>query len=88
MNRIQVILSIDTTNLPANFQEIVKHEQEVLFQWKAEGFLEHLYISQAKDAAVLILKDMDETKAEELVEGLPLFQLKKSVQYFNLVQQF
>lgn len=88
MNKIQVILTIDTENLPENFQEIVKHEQEVLFVWKEQGILEHLYLTQTKNAAILILKDIDELKVKELVESLPLYQLKKSVEYFNIVQQF
>lgn len=88
MNRIQVILFIDTTNLPENFQEIVKHEQEVLFKWKEDGILEHLFLAQTKDAAVMILKDVDESKAKELTEALPLYKLKKTVQYLNLIQQF
>jgi muconolactone D-isomerase len=44
MNRIQAILTLDMENLPANFQEILKHEQEVVAKWKAEGFLESLWI--------------------------------------------
>ena len=64
MNRIQVILSIDMTNLPENFQELVKHEQEVLFKLKEDGVLEHFFLTNTIDAAVLILKDIDETKAK------------------------
>ena len=30
MNCIQAILTIDTDNLPANFLEIIQHEQEVV----------------------------------------------------------
>jgi len=33
MNRIQTILTIDTENLPSNFQEILKYEQEVVAKW-------------------------------------------------------
>ena len=33
MNRIMVILTIDIENLPSNFQEIIKHEREVVAQW-------------------------------------------------------
>lgn len=39
MNRIMVILTIDTENLPANFPEIIQHEREVVAKWKKEGFL-------------------------------------------------
>lgn len=88
MNRIQVILSIDTDNLPTDFPEIVKHEQVILFKWKEEGILEHLYLTQTKDAAIMILKNVDDAKAKALTESLPLFKWKKNVQYFNLVQQF
>ena len=88
MNRIQAILTIDTDNLPDNFQEILIHEKEVVAQWKAEGFLEHLFLRQTKNEAVLIFKDIDEEKAKELMEKLPLYQLKKSVEYLNLIQQF
>lgn len=88
MNRIQAILTLDMENIPENFQEILKHEQEVVAKWKEEGILEHLFLRQTKNGAVLIFKDIDEEKARELMETLPLFQLKKSIEYFNLMQQF
>lgn len=88
MNRIQAILTIDTDNLPDDFQEIIKHEQKVVAKWKEEGFLEHLFLRQTRNGAVLIFKDIDEQKAKELMETLPLYKLKKSVEYFNLMKQF
>ena len=88
MNRIEAILTIDTDNLPDNFQEIIKHEQEVVAKWKEEGLLEHLFLRQTKNGAVLIFKDVDEDKAKELMEQLPLYKLKKSVEYLNLIKQF
>ena len=88
MNRIQAILTIDTDNLPANFQEIIKHEQEVVAKWKEEGILEHLFLRKERNGAILIFKDVDEVKAKELMEKLPLYQLKKSVEYLNLIKQY
>ena len=87
-NRIQAILTLDMDNIPSNFQEIIKQEQEVVAQWKAEGFLEHLFLRETKNGAVLIFKGIDEDKAKELMKKLPLYQLKKSVEYLNLIQQF
>ena len=46
VNRIMAILTIDTENLPSNFQEIIKHEQEVIAQWKIENLIEHLFLRQ------------------------------------------
>ena len=88
MNRILAILTLDMENLPSNFSEILKQEQEVVAKWKAEGILEHLFLRETKNGAILIFKDIDETKAKELMEILPFYQLKKSVEYFSLMQQF
>jgi muconolactone D-isomerase len=87
-NNILAIFTIDTENLPTNFQEIIKHEQEVLSQWKREGFLEHLFLRQTKNGAVIVFKDISEAKAKELMEALPLYQFVKSVEYLHLMKQF
>jgi muconolactone D-isomerase len=88
MNRVQVILTLDMENLPSNFPEILKQEQEVVASWKLQGFLEHLFLRQTKNGAVLIFKDIDEVRVKELMETLPFFKIKKSVEYFNLIKQF
>ena len=88
MNSIQAILTIDTGNFPDNFQEIVIHEQEIISKWKEEGILDHFFLRQTKNGAVLIFKGVDEEKAKELMATLPLYKLKKSVEYLNLIKQF
>ncbi len=87
-NRIQAILTIDTDNLPNNFQEIIKHEQEVVAQWKAEGILESLFLRKGRNGAILIFKGVDEEKVKELMMTLPLYKLKKTVEYYSLMKQF
>jgi muconolactone D-isomerase len=86
--RIQAILTIDTTNLPSNFQEVIKHEQEVVEQWKIEGILEHLFLREMKNGAVLIFKNKDENEVKELMKTLPLYPYKKSIEYYSLIKQF
>ena len=88
MNRIQAILTIDTDNLPANFQEIIKHEQEVVAQWKEQGILESLFLRQTRNGAVLIFKDIDQAQVEKLMTTLPHYPLRKSIEYFGLIKQF
>lgn len=87
-NRIQAILTLDMENIPSNFQEIIKHEQEVVAKWKEEGILENLFLRQGRNGAILIFKGVDEEKAKELMKKLPLYKLKKSVEYLNLIKQF
>ena len=49
---------------------------------------ENLFLRQERNGAVLIFKDIDEEKVKELMTTLPLYKLKKSVEYFNLIKQF
>ena len=88
MNRIQVFLTLDMENLPSNFPVVLKQEQEVVAKWKEQEILEHLFLRQAKNGAVLIFKDVEEELVKELMQTLPFYKLKKSVEYFNLIQQF
>ena len=86
MNRILVILTINTENLPADFPQILKHEREVVAQWKKEGFLEQLFLRPTRNGAVLIFKDIDEEKVNQLMTTLPLYPFKKSVELFPLIK--
>ncbi|MEI6190267.1 MAG: hypothetical protein WCP61_07575 [Chitinophagia bacterium] len=88
MDRVQVILTLDMENLPSNFPELLKQEQEVVADWKSQGVLEHLFLRQAKNGAVLIFKDVEEDQVKVLMETLPFYKIKKSIEYYNLIQQF
>jgi muconolactone D-isomerase len=88
MNRIAVIFTINTDNVPENFQDILKHEKEVVAQWKDAGYLDHLFLLQTKNGAVLVFKDIDEAKVNQLMETLPLYQYKKSIEVLPLIKQF
>ena len=87
-NNILAIFTIATDNLPDNFQEIIKHEQEVISAWKADGLIEHLFLRPTRNGAVIVFKDVDEARAKELMESLPLYQFVLSVEYFPLIKQF
>ncbi len=86
MNRVLVILTIDTANLPANFQEILQHEREVVKAWKEQGFLDQLFLRQTKNGAVLIFKEKSMEEVEQLMTTLPLYQLKKSIEILPLIK--
>lgn len=85
-SRILVVLTLDMDNIPDNFQEILKHEREVVAQWKQEGFLEQLYLRPTKNGAVLIFKDRTESEVSQLMTTLPFFPLKKSLEILPLIK--
>lgn len=83
--RIMVILTIDTDNLPENFQEILQHERAVVQQWKADGILDLLFLRETRNGAVLILKDVTEEHVQQLLPTLPFYKLKKSIEVYSLL---
>jgi hypothetical protein len=86
MKRVLVILTIDTENLPENFQQIIQHEREVVAQWKEQGFLDQLFLRPTRNGAVLIFKDLDEEQVRQLMTTLPLYPLKKSMEVLPLIK--
>jgi hypothetical protein len=85
---ILAIFTISTENLPANFQEIIQHEQEAVAKWKQEGLIEHLFLRPTRNGAVLVFKDVTEDRAKELMQTLPLYPFMLSVEYLPLMKQF
>jgi hypothetical protein len=86
MKRVLVILTIDTENLPQNFQQIIQHEREVVGQWKEQGILDQLFLRPTRNGAVLIFKDLDEEQVRQLMTTLPLYPLKKSMEVLPLIK--
>jgi muconolactone D-isomerase len=86
MTHVLAILTIHTDNLPENFQEIIKHEREVVAAWKADGFLEQLFLRPARNGAILIFKNLTEEEVNEKMKALPLYALMKSLEVLPLIK--
>ena len=84
--RTLVILTIDIDNLPSNFPEIIQKEREVVAAWKKAGYLYQLFLRQTKNGAILIFNDLETEKVMELMETLPLYPLKKSMEVFPILK--
>lgn len=87
MNRVLVILTIHTDNLPPNFPEILKKEKEVVAEWMSQGILDQLFLRPTKNGAVLIFKDVTEEKVDQLMQTLPFYQFKKSIEILPLIKE-
>lgn len=68
--------------------ELPKKEMEYVNKWKEEGILENFFISVSKKDAVLIFKNIDESKTKELIEILPYFPYMQKIEYHILDKQF
>ena len=61
---------------------------EYVNKLKEEGILENFFISVSKKDAVLIFKNIDESKTKELIEILPYFPYMQKIEYHILDKQF
>ena len=86
MSNVLAILTIHTDNLPENFQEIIKHEREVVAAWKAEGTLDQLFLRPTRNGAILIFKNLTEEEVNEKMKTLPLYALMKSLEVIPMIQ--
>ena len=85
MSHVLAILTIHTDNLPENFQDIIKHEKEVVAAWKTKGFLEQLFLRPTRNGAILIFKNLTEEEVNEKMKKLPLYPLMKSLEVFPMI---
>jgi hypothetical protein len=85
MTHVLAILTIHTDNLPENFQEIIQHEREVVAAWKAEGFLEQLFLRPTRNGAILIFKNLSEDEVNEKMKTLPLYPLMKNLEVLPMI---
>lgn len=85
MTHVLAILTIYTDNLPENFQEIIQHEREVVAEWKAEGFLEQLFLRPTRNGAILIFKNLSEDEVNEKMKTLPLYPLMKNLEVLPMI---
>jgi muconolactone D-isomerase len=82
---VLAILTIHTDNLPENFQDIIKHEKEVVAAWKTEGILDQLFLRPTRNGAILIFKNLTEEEVNEKMKTLPLYPLMKSLEVLPLI---
>ena len=90
MNKILVLITLLDSGIETikSTPELPKKENEFVNQWREQEILESFYISVSKKSAVLIFKNINESKATELIETLPYFPYMENIDYHNLNQIF
>lgn len=90
MYRILVFITLSDNGIETikNTPELPQREMEFVNQWKEEGILESFFISVSRKDAVLIFKDIDESKCREMIGILPYFPYMDKIEYHNLNRQF
>lgn len=90
MNRVMVLITLSDSGIETikSSPELPKKEMEFVNKWKSDDILDNFFISVTKKDAVLIFKNIDESRTKKLIESLPYFPYMENIQYLNLNKQF
>lgn len=80
MSRIIINITDNLDKIP-DLETLLPREVAHAGQLKEQGILEHLLIKDDRTGAVLVMKDIDVTKAKELVAAFPMFRYFERVDY-------
>ena len=86
MNITAVILTLKEGVNVSELGAILKHEQEMVAQWKADGIIHDMYLRQGRNGAVIMFKELDETTVQSLIETLPLYPYFKPAEFLGLLK--
>ena len=86
MNITAVILTLKESVNLSELGAILKHEQEMVAQWKADGIIHDMYLRQGRNGAVIMFNELDEKAVQALIETLPLYPYFKPAEYLGLLK--
>ena len=86
MNITAVILTLKEGVNVSELGAILKHEQEMVAQWKADGIIHDMYLRQGRNGAVILFKELNETAVQALIETLPLYPYFKPAEFLGLLK--
>ncbi|OYU96849.1 MAG: hypothetical protein CFE21_00755 [Bacteroidetes bacterium B1(2017)] len=86
INITAVILTLKEDVKLEELADVLKHEQEVIAQWKQAGYIHDMYLREGRKGAVILFNELTELKVTDLVESLPLMPYFKPAEYLNLLK--
>ncbi|WP_093026044.1 hypothetical protein [Pustulibacterium marinum] len=87
MKNVIVDIVAHATQIP-NFEELLPLENQVVSNWKKEGLLEQLYLKHDTTGVFLVFSDLKQSKVEELIKTLPLYQFFEKIEINTVEKQF
>ncbi len=80
MNITAVIITIkDEVNVD-DIPEVLQQERAIIQEYNAKGYMYDLLLRPNRNGALLLFKDLEDDKVQELVNALPLFPYLKTVE--------
>ena len=79
MNITAVLITIkDEVNVD-DIPEVLQQERAIIQEYNAKGYMYDLLLRPNRNGALLLFKDLEAEKVQELISALPLFPYLKTV---------
>jgi hypothetical protein len=84
MNRIAVITTKYAANFPEiDFEALKKQEIPMVLKWKEEGIIEHFFVREDTNGAMLVFNNVDMAQVVKNIQSLPFFPYLEKVDYID-----
>jgi muconolactone delta-isomerase len=86
MNITAVLITIKDEVSVDQIPEVLQHERAIIQEYNTKGYMYDLFLRPNKYGALLMFKDLEAEKVQELVNALPLFPYLKEVETWHFIK--
>ena len=86
MNITAVLITIKDEVTIDDIPEVLQQERAIIQEYTAKGYLYDLLLRPNKNGALLLFKDLEAEKVQELINALPLFPYLKSIETWPFIK--
>lgn len=83
MKCVFVNITSDLNTVP-NLEKLLKKENAIVAKWKEKGIVEHLFVKEHRQGAILIFNDLEIKEIRQHLSDLPLSIYFKTVEFLPL----
>jgi len=86
MNITAVLITIKEDVNVDDIPEVLQQERAIIQEYTAKGYMYDLFLRPNRNGALLMFKDLEDDKVQELVNALPLFPYLKTIETWPFIK--
>ena len=86
MNITAVLITIKDEVTIDDIPEVLQQERAIIQEYNTKGYMYDLLLRPNRNGALLLFKDLEAEKVQELISALPLFPYLKTVETWPFIK--
>lgn len=86
MNITAVLITIKEEVTIDDIPEVLQQERAIIQEYRAKGYMYDLLLRPNRNGALLLFKDLEVEKVQELISALPLFPYLKTIETWPFIK--